>query len=337
MRDIIVSPNRAPPIGVIQRGTRSEIVHASLHSSDLWRHCKIGEGKINDPNDGEADVELPPEILLQTDGNSFENYTTKIMKAAKKREHVPLDNFQQPAKDVVDAGSDLSEKLKLKRAKSAESSKRTRDRQKAYIEQIELLMQQQKKQIESLIEAQNEVSVDSKADITNFGRFYRDWSYKFDNLIASLQRQIYVNSNPDHISPVIQIILNHIDLSNQQLEKIELLKVQTIEQEKTITYQLNTLKDEISGLFAGSKFVDRGDHEAMSNFKNNMFEQIGRLSAMAIYLTQADTLRTITYKKLQTVLTLTQIGIAFITVHKHVKRLHTWTNLWESKPNGPNV
>ncbi|XP_071715682.1 TGACG-sequence-specific DNA-binding protein TGA-2.1-like isoform X2 [Rutidosis leptorrhynchoides] len=250
-----------------------------------------------------------------------------MMKAGKKGEHAPLNNLQKPVKDVVDAGSDLSEKLKLKRAKSAESSKRTRDRQKAYIEQIELLMQQQRKHIESLIKEQNEAKkcVDSKADITNFGQIYRDWSYKFDNLIASLQRQMYLNSNPDHISPVIQllndhylellttkknaakicvmsiinvtwmsptlscvmwiggirpsdiikIILNHIELSNQQLEKIELLKVQTIEQEKTITYQVNTLKDEISEIFGGSKFVDRGDHEAMSNFKNNMFKQIG--------------------------------------------------------------
>ncbi|XP_071714203.1 uncharacterized protein [Rutidosis leptorrhynchoides] len=33
---------------------------------------KIGEGKINEPNDGEADVELPNEILLQTDGNSVD-------------------------------------------------------------------------------------------------------------------------------------------------------------------------------------------------------------------------------------------------------------------------
>ncbi|XP_071714753.1 uncharacterized protein [Rutidosis leptorrhynchoides] len=33
---------------------------------------KISEGKINEPNDGEADIELPPEILLQTDGNAID-------------------------------------------------------------------------------------------------------------------------------------------------------------------------------------------------------------------------------------------------------------------------
>ncbi|XP_071708144.1 ATP-dependent DNA helicase PIF1-like [Rutidosis leptorrhynchoides] len=87
---------------VIQRGTLYQIVHVSLHSSDLWRHCKvlkltknmqlrtdmndsdqqqirdfadwilkIGEGKINEPNDDEADVEFPTEMLLKIYGNAI--------------------------------------------------------------------------------------------------------------------------------------------------------------------------------------------------------------------------------------------------------------------------
>ncbi|XP_071714220.1 uncharacterized protein [Rutidosis leptorrhynchoides] len=88
---------------VIQRGTRPEIVDASLHSSVLWNKCKvlrltknmrlrsenneaelkgmrefadwilkIGEGKINEPNDGEVDVEFPDELLLKSNSNSVE-------------------------------------------------------------------------------------------------------------------------------------------------------------------------------------------------------------------------------------------------------------------------
>ncbi|XP_071704144.1 uncharacterized protein [Rutidosis leptorrhynchoides] len=118
MRDIIKSYKSSQPFGgkvvvfggdfrqilpVIQRGTRSEIVQASLHSSYLWPKCevlkltknmrlrcdtnnsdrkeiaefadwilKIGEGKINDPNDGEADVEFPDDVLLKTDSNPVE-------------------------------------------------------------------------------------------------------------------------------------------------------------------------------------------------------------------------------------------------------------------------
>ncbi|XP_071738385.1 uncharacterized protein [Rutidosis leptorrhynchoides] len=119
MRDIIKSDKSSRPFGgkvvvfggdfrqilpVIQRGTRSEIVHASLHSSYLWSKCqvlkltknmrlrcdtnnidreeiaefadwvlKIGEGKINDPNDGEADVDFPDDVLLKTDSNPVES------------------------------------------------------------------------------------------------------------------------------------------------------------------------------------------------------------------------------------------------------------------------
>ncbi|XP_071695650.1 uncharacterized protein [Rutidosis leptorrhynchoides] len=124
MRDIIRSPNKDPPFGgkvvvfggdfhqilpVIQKGTRAEIVDASIHSSHLWKHCKvlrltknmrlisgsddnhrkelsefadwilkIGEGKINEPNDGEADVTFPRDVLLTPDSNHVEAKLNKV-------------------------------------------------------------------------------------------------------------------------------------------------------------------------------------------------------------------------------------------------------------------
>ncbi|XP_071725808.1 uncharacterized protein [Rutidosis leptorrhynchoides] len=88
---------------VIQRGTRAEIVDASLHSSHLWNKCKvlrltknmrlrsdndnseindlrafadwilkIGEGRLNEPNDGEAEIEFPNELLLKSGSNAVE-------------------------------------------------------------------------------------------------------------------------------------------------------------------------------------------------------------------------------------------------------------------------
>lgn len=81
---------------VIPRGNRSEIVHASINASDIWDHCQVltltrnmrltcgssesekhemaefskwilnvGEGKINEPNDGVADIEIPDELLIK--------------------------------------------------------------------------------------------------------------------------------------------------------------------------------------------------------------------------------------------------------------------------------
>jgi ATP-dependent DNA helicase PIF1 len=77
---------------VVPRGSRSDIVHASINASKIWNHCKVltltqnmrlkkngnndevskfsewllklGEGKLSLPNDGYADVEIPPELLI---------------------------------------------------------------------------------------------------------------------------------------------------------------------------------------------------------------------------------------------------------------------------------
>ncbi|XP_071712987.1 uncharacterized protein [Rutidosis leptorrhynchoides] len=124
MRDIIRSDNRDKAFGgkvvvfggdfrqilpVITKGTRSETVHASLHSSELWRECKvlkltknmrllncvshsdlmevkkfaqwildIGEGKINLPNDGEADVQFPEEVLIRSNYNPIESIVNSL-------------------------------------------------------------------------------------------------------------------------------------------------------------------------------------------------------------------------------------------------------------------
>jgi ATP-dependent DNA helicase PIF1 len=80
---------------VIPRGSRSDIVHASLNSSYIWNHCtvlkltknmrlqnqqsntnseeikkfsewilKVGEGTLEEPNDGLADITIPDEHLI---------------------------------------------------------------------------------------------------------------------------------------------------------------------------------------------------------------------------------------------------------------------------------
>lgn len=93
---------------VIPRGTRSDIVHASINSSYIWEHCKvltltknmrlqhdiastdpdelkkfsewilnIGEGKISEPNDGFAEIDIPNEFLI----NDFDNPIDAIVKS----------------------------------------------------------------------------------------------------------------------------------------------------------------------------------------------------------------------------------------------------------------
>jgi ATP-dependent DNA helicase PIF1 len=77
---------------VVPGGSRSDIVHASINSSKIWNHCrvltltknmrlqglgkkdeiakfsdwilKVGEGKISEPNDGYAEIDIPKELLI---------------------------------------------------------------------------------------------------------------------------------------------------------------------------------------------------------------------------------------------------------------------------------
>jgi ATP-dependent DNA helicase PIF1 len=93
---------------VVPRGKRSDIVHSAINASHIWDHVevltltknmrlqcgssplekqemsdfsnwilKVGEGKINEPNDGIVDIKIPPELLIMT----FEDPILAIIKS----------------------------------------------------------------------------------------------------------------------------------------------------------------------------------------------------------------------------------------------------------------
>ncbi|XP_058745935.1 uncharacterized protein LOC131618794 [Vicia villosa] len=64
---------------VIPRGSRSDIVHCAINASYIWHSVetdkneiaqfsdwllRIGEGRISEPNDGTAKIDIPPDILI---------------------------------------------------------------------------------------------------------------------------------------------------------------------------------------------------------------------------------------------------------------------------------
>ncbi|GJS29220.1 ATP-dependent DNA helicase PIF1-like protein [Tanacetum coccineum] len=52
---------------VIPKGSRQDIISASLKQSYLWDHCNVlGDGKLGEPNDEEVSIDLPEEILIDT-------------------------------------------------------------------------------------------------------------------------------------------------------------------------------------------------------------------------------------------------------------------------------
>ncbi|CAA7032660.1 unnamed protein product [Microthlaspi erraticum] len=95
---------------VIPVAGRAEIVLSALNSSYMWKHCKVlkltknmhllsgllseeeasdikefsewildvGDGKINEPNDGEAEIEIPDEFLITDQEEPIESISRKI-------------------------------------------------------------------------------------------------------------------------------------------------------------------------------------------------------------------------------------------------------------------
>ena len=94
---------------VIPKGNRAEIVMASLNSSYLWRHCKVleltknmrlfsepdsreveeitefskwildlGNGKINEPNDGEIMIDIPKDLLITECNDPTESIVSEV-------------------------------------------------------------------------------------------------------------------------------------------------------------------------------------------------------------------------------------------------------------------
>lgn len=92
---------------VIPQGTRSDIVHATINASYIWDHCQvltltknmrlqsgslnengeevrkfskwildIGDGKISEPNDGYADIDIPEELLITNYSDPIEAIVT---------------------------------------------------------------------------------------------------------------------------------------------------------------------------------------------------------------------------------------------------------------------
>lgn len=88
---------------VIPRGSRSDIIHATINSSYIWDHCQVlrltknmrlqqniqtsndseleqfskwilnvGDGKLSEPNDGYADIDIPSELLITNFDNPLQ-------------------------------------------------------------------------------------------------------------------------------------------------------------------------------------------------------------------------------------------------------------------------
>uniref|UniRef100_A0A0R0JA50 ATP-dependent DNA helicase n=1 Tax=Glycine max TaxID=3847 RepID=A0A0R0JA50_SOYBN len=74
-------------LSVVPKGSRFDIVHATINSSYLWNHCQvlrltknmrlqnnIRDGILGEPNDGYAEITIPDEFLINYYNNPLEFY-----------------------------------------------------------------------------------------------------------------------------------------------------------------------------------------------------------------------------------------------------------------------
>ncbi|XP_031099712.1 uncharacterized protein LOC116003911 [Ipomoea triloba] len=60
---------------VIPKGSRQDVVGASINSSYLWNNCKIvgiGDGEFGVETDGNTNIDIPKDNLLQIQGDPIE-------------------------------------------------------------------------------------------------------------------------------------------------------------------------------------------------------------------------------------------------------------------------
>ncbi|XP_058783166.1 uncharacterized protein LOC131657824 [Vicia villosa] len=117
---------------VIPRGSRSDIVHATINSSYIWDHCKVlkltknmrlqqsatstttaelrnfsdwiltvGDGKISEPNDGYAEIDIPKDLLI----SNFDDPLEAIFQNTYPNFHMNFNNVDFLQSRAILAGT----------------------------------------------------------------------------------------------------------------------------------------------------------------------------------------------------------------------------------------
>ncbi|XP_071732008.1 transcription factor TGA2.3-like [Rutidosis leptorrhynchoides] len=89
-------------------------------------------------------------------------------------------------------------------------------------------------------------------------------------------------------SNIIKLITNHVELSEEQIGKMESLKYTTLQEEMKITTSVQNLEDNLADSFSGKCFVDKGDFSAMNNFSNQISENLGKISVVSSFCDQVN-------------------------------------------------
>ncbi|XP_071728894.1 transcription factor TGA2.1-like [Rutidosis leptorrhynchoides] len=121
-------------------------------------------------------------------------------------------------------------------------------------------------------------------------------------------------------SDVIQLILNHVELFNEQLKRMLELKESLMKEESDNTKEMESLQKHISISLSGTDFVDKGDECAMTNFSTEMSTLTEKFTILIDLLEKADKVRQKSLTDMQRILKENQQVSSVFTMNDYFKR-----------------
>ncbi|XP_071712633.1 transcription factor TGA2.1-like [Rutidosis leptorrhynchoides] len=238
------------------------------------------------------------------------------------------------------------------------------EQEKRYLSKLELKVIQLNKDIQLKNEQLEHVASqqDINRDPINFNKQYNDWFVEHHQRILHLRRRLIGEFIEDDILPIVENILshfftifnikkiaakvdvfsilygtwmspahrstiNHIEFFGPQIEKMNFLNSDIMNKEIALTTKFTNLEANISNTLTGKEFVNKGDEAAMSSYANSMSSLVEKLTIMHNFVDEADELRQKTISGMHKVLTTRQRVTALFTIHDHLNRLTTLSNM----------
>ncbi|XP_071714221.1 transcription factor TGA2.1-like [Rutidosis leptorrhynchoides] len=132
---------------------------------------------------------------------------------------------------------------------------------------------------------------------------------------------------------ILQLIKNHVEVFGRQLLEIDNLSSNISKEQIALTSKFTKLEATISNTLIGPEFINKGDEAAMTSYYNSMSSLVGKLTIMHNFMNEADELRQKTFSGIHKILTTRQRVMALFTIHDHLNRLTTLSNMLETTTN----
>ncbi|XP_071688315.1 TGACG-sequence-specific DNA-binding protein TGA-2.1-like [Rutidosis leptorrhynchoides] len=261
---------------------------------------------------------------------------------------------------------DASDKKEKKKVLNREAVKRCRSNQQTYMRNLELKVTELNKEIQLKNEQLKEIKCYHMfiAYPINFNKQFNDWFTEPRQRIMQLRRRLIGEFIEADIFSIVDNTLSHFytifnikkNASKNHVFTIiygswmtpaqrctmwiggirptDMLKLIKNHIELFGTIEMESLSTNISKqqneLTSKQDFVNKGDEAAMTNYLSSMSSLVEKLTIMHDFMSEADVLRHKTLSSIHKILKTRQRVLALFTIHDHIKRLTTLSDMFES-------